>query len=73
MLEKFERAVDGDAVDIGINLLRDVENLSSIHVASGRLHHLDHNETLPSQANAARFQFTLEMARGFIDVDAFAG
>ena len=73
MLEKFEGAIDGDAVDIGVDLLRDIEDFSCVHVARGGFHHLDHDAALPGQANAARFQFTLEMARGLAGIDSFSG
>ena len=72
LFEKFERSVNGYAGDIGVDLLRDIEDFARVHVTRGRFHDLHHDTTLLGKSNAARSQFTLKMARRFADVDAFA-
>jgi hypothetical protein len=71
-LQKVDRAVDGDARDFGIDLLRSLENFAGIEVAPSGFHYLEQNAPLASEANAPGAEFALQAARGFVDVDAFA-
>ncbi len=51
--EHVQCAVDGDAVDVGIELLRAIQDGSGIEVALGIVHHLQQDFSLPRQAHAA--------------------
>jgi hypothetical protein len=40
VLQEFESAIDGDASDIGINLLREIKYFSGVQVLRSALHYL---------------------------------
>jgi hypothetical protein len=73
VLEEFERAIDGDAGDIGIDLLREREYFAGVQVLRGALHHLQDHTALARQTNAARAELPLQAAGRLVNVDTFAG
>ncbi len=50
-LEHIERAVDGDAMDMGIDFLGAFENGSCVEVLIGVVHDLDENTALAGEAD----------------------
>jgi hypothetical protein len=73
LLEKFERAIDGDARDVRIDFLRVLKYLPRIEMLRSALHHLQYHTTLPGETYPARTQFPLEAPKRLVLVDAFAG
>src|SRR5580704_2709025 len=71
--EKVDGAVDGDAVDAGIELLGAIENSSGIEMALGVVHDLEQNFSLPRQAHAAFCEGLLQAAGALVGVNALAG
>ena len=72
-LEQINRAVNGDARDIGIDLLGAIQDFTRVQMAAGSFHHLHENSPLPRQSNAARGELPREMAGRLIGVDSFSG
>ena len=72
-LQQVDGAVDRDAVHVGIDLLRAVENRAGVEMALGVVHHLKDYFSLARQTRAALGKRFLEAARALVCVDAFAG
>src|SRR5215831_13558245 len=71
-LQQVHGAVNRDARDVGINLLRTLENFLSVHVTRGAFENFYQNHTLTREANTSRLDLALQMARRLVLVDAFA-
>ena len=72
-LEQINRAVDGYAGDVGIDLLRAVQNFASIEMTPGGFHHLHEDAALAGEANAARSELPLKVAGRLVSVYSLAG
>ena len=72
-LQEIERAVDGDAMDVGIDALRALEDFVGGEVALGAVHHLEEDAALARQADAFFGERFFEAAGARIDVNAFSG
>jgi hypothetical protein len=72
IFEKVHRAIDRDARDIGVDLLRALENFLRVHVTRRAFEHFDEHHTLPRETNAAFSNLAREMARRLVLVDTFA-
>jgi len=72
-LQQVERAINRDARNVRVDFLSSVQDFVGVHVARGRLHHLQDDAALAGEADAARAELALEMACRLVFVDAFAG
>ena len=72
-LEQIEGAVDGDAMDAGIELLGAIENGAGVEMALGVVHHFEQNFSLARQAHAALCEGRLQAAGALMGVDSLAG
>jgi len=72
ILEQVHRAIDRDARDIGIDLLRAFEDFFGVHVTRRAFEHFNKHHALTCEANAASLDLAGEMARRLVLVDAFA-
>lgn len=70
--EQIDGAVDGDEVDVVVDLLGAIEDLIDVEVLLGGIHNLEDDPALPGEADAAFAKSVLEMAGGGGGVDAFA-
>jgi hypothetical protein len=71
-LEKVDGAVDGNEMDVGIDLLGALEDLIDVEMLFGTVHDLEDDAALASKANAPLAQRLLEMARGVGGIDTLA-
>ena len=71
-LEQIERAVDGDAGDVGIDLLGAFENFAGVQMAAGGFHDLQEDPALFGETDSFGAEGLLQVAGSFV-VDAFAG
>ncbi len=71
--QKIDGAVDGHAVDAGIEFLRAIENGAGVEMALGVVHHLEENFSLARQAHAAFCEGLLQAAGAIVGVNALAG
>ena len=71
--QQIDGAVHSDASNVGIQLLRALEDFVRIEMAACCLHHVKQNAPLPSEPDALRTQLALETPRRLMNVDAFAG
>ena len=69
--EQVERAIDGDAGDAGIEFLGAFEDFSGVEMAARCFHDLEQDAALFGEADAARSEGLLQVARGFV-IDTFA-
>ncbi len=72
-LEQVNRAVNGDARDIGVDLLGAIQNFACVQMAPRGFHYLHENAALARQTNASRGELPREMAGRLIGVDSFSG
>jgi hypothetical protein len=72
-LEQIEGAVDGDAMDAGIDFLGPFENGAGVQVAFGVVHDLEQDFSLACKAHAALFESGLQAAGPLVCVNPFAG
>jgi hypothetical protein len=73
LLEQFEGAINSDARDFWVDLLRAFENFSRIEVPRSTFDYLKQDTALARQTNATGTKFALKTAWWFVNVDAFAG
>ena len=73
VLQKFKSAIDGDARDIRIDLLRPFENFPGVEMLRRAFHYLKHHATLACQANAPSAELALETAGRLMNIDTFTG
>ncbi len=71
--EKIDGAVDGHAVDAGIELLRAIENGAGVEMALGVVHDLEEDFSLARQAHAAFCEGLLQAAGALMGVNALSG
>jgi hypothetical protein len=71
-LEHVERAVDGDAVNAGVDFLRAVENCSGVEMLVGAIHDLNQNSALASEADSFGGKRGLQAAGTLVSVDSFS-
>src|SRR5438552_18643124 len=64
-LEQTESAVDGDAVNAGIEAAGLAKNLSGVKVLLGCFYHGENSAPLVGHAQPARHQFRLQASRSF--------
>jgi len=64
-LEKAQRAVDGDAVNPGIEFAGLAEKLAGVQMGLGGLHDLENGASLAGHTEASRHQFGLKASRSF--------
>ena len=69
--EQVERAVHGDAGDARIELLGAFEDFGGVEMAARCFHDLEQDAALFGEADAARSEGLLQVARGFV-IDTFA-
>jgi len=69
-LQQINRAVNGDAVDAGIEPLRPAENVAGIEMPPRRFHHLEKHAALAGQPDPARGKLLLQPAGRLISIDA---
>jgi hypothetical protein len=72
-LQKIESAIDGDAMDAGIDALRALEDFVGGEVALGAIHYLQKDAALAREAHTFFRQRLFEAAGTRIDVNAFSG
>src|SRR3990170_1346555 len=72
-LEHFQGAIDGDAVDVGVNLLRALQDGISAEMLFRLVHDFQQDPALARQAHSAPFQRQAQTARAGMSVDALAG
>jgi len=72
-LQQIDRTVDRDARDVGINLLRAIEDFARVEMPPRSFHHLQQHAALPGEPDSARAKLALQAPGRFVDVDAFAG
>ena len=72
-LEQVDSAVDGDEMDVGIDLLSALEDLIDVEMLLGAVHDLQDDAALAGEPNAALAQGLLEMARGIGGIDSLSG
>ena len=72
-LEQVKGAVNGDAVDAGINFLRAFQYRSGVQVAFRIVHDFEEDFSLACEADPALFEGGLEPAWALVRVDALAG
>jgi hypothetical protein len=63
--EQAEGAVDGDAVDVGIEAAGVAQDLAGVEVLFGGFDHAQDSAALAGHAQAARHKFGLQASRGF--------
>lgn len=73
LLEQVDSAVDGDEMDVGIDLLSALEDLIDVEMLLGAVHDLEDDAALAGEANAALTQSLLEMAGGIGGIDSLSG
>jgi hypothetical protein len=71
-LEHIQRAVNGDAVDLRINLLRALENGARVEMPLGAVHHLKQDAALASEPDAPLRKSGLKTAGGSMRIDSLA-
>ncbi|OLC87463.1 MAG: hypothetical protein AUH88_02955 [Acidobacteria bacterium 13_1_40CM_4_61_5] len=71
-LEKFDGAVNGDAMHAGVELLCALEDAVGVEVAFGLVHHLKDDTALARQADAAFLQSFQERAGTRRGIDPLA-
>src|SRR5271165_741625 len=71
--QQVNRAVDRNARDVGINLLRAIEDFARIKMPPRGFHYLQQHAALPGEPDSARAELALQPSWRFVDVDAFAG
>jgi len=71
-LEHIECAVNGDAVNAGIDFLRAIEDCSGIQMLVGAIHYLHENTTLASETDFLGSERGLQAAGTFVSVDTLA-
>ncbi len=72
-LQQIEGAVDGDAMDAGIDFLGPFENGAGVQVAFGVVHDLEQDFSLAREAHTTLFESGLEAAGPLVCVNPFAG
>ena len=72
-LQQVNRAIDRYAGDVRIDFLRAIQDFAGVKMAARGFHDLKQNAPLACEANPASAELTLQAARGFVNVDAFAG
>jgi hypothetical protein len=72
-LQQVNRAIDRHASDFRIDFLGAIEDFTGVKMAARGFHHLKQNAALACEANPASGELVLEVARRFVNVDAFAG
>jgi hypothetical protein len=70
--QQVDGAIDGDAGDAWVQLLRPFEDFSGVQVPPRGFHHLEQHAALARQPDAAGFELLLEVTGRFMGVDAFA-
>lgn len=71
-LEEIDGAVNGDAMDAGIDFVSAFEDFIGIEMALGGIHDLDDDAALAGETHAALFKFGFEPSDVLIRVDALA-
>ncbi len=71
--EQIDGAVDGHAMDAGIELLGAIENGAGVEMALGVVHHFEQNFSLARQAHAALGESLLQAAGALMGVNSLAG
>jgi hypothetical protein len=64
-LEQAECAIDGDAIDVGIELAGATQNLTRIEMLLRSLHNAQNGAPLMRHAQATRHEFGLQTSRSF--------
>jgi hypothetical protein len=72
-LQEIEGAIDSDAMDMGIDALRALEDFVGGEVALGAVHHLKEDAPLTREADAFFGERSFQAAGARIDVNAFSG
>jgi hypothetical protein len=72
-LQEIERAIDGDAMDMGIDALGALKDFVGGEMALGAVHHLEKDAALAREADAFFDQRFFQAAGTRIDVNAFSG
>jgi len=72
-LQQVDRAIDGDARDVGIYFLCTFEDFASVEMPAGGFHDLEQDAALFREADSPSAEFLLEAARRLVNVDAFTG
>jgi len=72
-LEHFQGAIDGHAVDVGVNFLRALQDGVGAQVPFGLVHHFQQDPALARQAHAATFQRQAQPAGVSMGVDTLPG
>ena len=73
MLEHFQRAIDGNAMDLGIDLLCAFENGIGAEVLLGAIHDLKQNAPLPGQTHTLALQCGTQATRFGFGVEPLSG
>jgi hypothetical protein len=71
--QQIDRAIDGDARDVGIDFLCALEDFARVEMAARGFHHLQEHAALAREPDPARAELALQTSRRFVDVDAFSG
>ncbi len=71
-LQKLKRPVDSNLRDLGIDFLGACKNFVRVHMLGGGLHYFHDHPALTREADFARPEFLLKMARWGVDVDSLA-
>ena len=72
-LEKVDGAIDGDEMDLGVDLLGTLEDLVDIEMLLGAVHDFEDDAALAGETNAALTQGLLEAPGGVGGIDALTG
>ncbi len=72
-LEEVDGAVDGDEVDVMVDVLGPFEDLVDVEMLLGAVHDLEDDAALACEPDAALAQGLLEMAGGVCGIDALTG
>jgi len=64
-LEQAEGAVDGNAIDLGIEATRAAQQLAGVEVLLGSFDHAENGATLTGHAQSTRHQLGLQTSRNF--------
>jgi len=72
-LEQVDGAINGDEMDVGIDLLGALEDLIDVEMLLGAVHDLEDDAALASEANTALAQSLLEMVRSIGGIDTLSG
>ena len=71
--QQIDRAIDGNARDVGIDFLRALEDFAGVEVAARGLHHLQKHSALAREPDSTGAKFALQASGRLVDVDSFSG